>query len=57
MGKGFAPVSCGEIGKPIYQAEASPHLSRELLVRAVAYRMQEVALLGRAFAVASILVH
>ena len=30
----------------LYKAEASPHLSRELLVRAVAYRMQEVALGG-----------
>src|SRR3984893_2155524 len=30
----------------VYKAEASPHLSRELLVRAVAYRMQEVALGG-----------
>jgi hypothetical protein len=30
--------------RTLYKAEASPHLSRELLVRAVAYRMQEVAL-------------
>ena len=30
----------------LYKAEASPHLSRELLVRAVAYRMQELALGG-----------
>jgi hypothetical protein len=30
----------------LYKAQASPHLSRELLVRAVAYRMQEVALGG-----------
>ena len=30
----------------LYKAEASPHLSRELLLRAVAYRMQEVALGG-----------
>jgi hypothetical protein len=30
----------------LYKADASPHLSRELLVRAVAYRMQEVALGG-----------
>jgi hypothetical protein len=30
----------------LYKAEASPHLSRELLVRAVAYRMQEIALGG-----------
>ena len=32
--------------RTLYKAEASPHLSRELLVRAVAYRMQEVALLA-----------
>jgi Protein of unknown function (DUF2924) len=30
----------------LYKTEASPHLSRELLIRAVAYRMQEVALGG-----------
>ena len=30
----------------LYRTEASPHLSRELLVRAVAYRMQEIALGG-----------
>jgi len=30
----------------LYKTEASRHLSRELLVRAVAYRMQEVALGG-----------
>ena len=30
----------------LYKTKASPHLSRELLVRAVAYRMQEVALGG-----------
>jgi len=30
----------------LYKAEASPHLSRALLLRAVAYRMQEVALGG-----------
>ena len=30
----------------LYKSEASPHLSRELLIRAVAYRMQEVALGG-----------
>ncbi len=30
----------------LYKSDASPHLSRELLVRAVAYRMQEVALGG-----------
>ena len=32
--------------RTLYKTEASPHLSRELLVRAVAYRMQEVALGG-----------
>ena len=32
--------------RALYKAEASPHLSRELLVRAVAHRMQEVALRG-----------
>jgi hypothetical protein len=32
--------------RSLYKADASPHLSRELLVRAVAYRMQEVALGG-----------
>ena len=32
--------------RALYKAEASPHLSRELLLRAVAYRMQEVALGG-----------
>ena len=30
----------------LYKAEASPHLSRELLLRAVAYRMHEVVLGG-----------
>jgi hypothetical protein len=30
----------------LYKADASPHLSRGLLIRAVAYRMQEVALGG-----------
>jgi hypothetical protein len=30
----------------LYKADASPHLSRELLLRAVAYRMQEVVLGG-----------
>src|SRR5271156_2445500 len=30
--------------RALYRGEASPHLSRELLVRAVAHRMQEVAL-------------
>jgi hypothetical protein len=32
--------------RAFYKAEASPHLSRELLVRAVAYRMQELDLGG-----------
>ena len=32
--------------RSLYKTEASPHLSRELLVRAVAYRMQEVGLGG-----------
>ena len=31
----------------LYKTQAPPHFSRELLVRAVAYRMQEVALGGR----------
>ena len=30
----------------LYNLDASPHLSRELLIRAVAYRIQEVALGG-----------
>src|ERR1700704_2926216 len=30
----------------LYKADASPHLSREFLIRAVEYRMQEVALGG-----------
>ena len=30
----------------LYRGDASPHLSRELLIRAVAYRMQEVAVGG-----------
>jgi hypothetical protein len=30
----------------LYKADASPHLSRELLIRAVAYRMQELVLGG-----------
>jgi hypothetical protein len=30
----------------LYKTDASPHLSRELLVRSVAYRMQEAALGG-----------
>ena len=32
--------------RTLYKAEASPHLSRELLVRAVAHRVQELALGG-----------
>jgi len=32
--------------RTLYKAEASPHLSRELLLRAVAYRIQEVTLGG-----------
>jgi hypothetical protein len=32
--------------RSLYKSDASPHLSRELLLRAVAYRMQEVALGG-----------
>ena len=32
--------------RALYKADASPHLSRELLLRAVAHRMQEVALGG-----------
>src|SRR5277367_1315224 len=32
--------------RTLYKAEASPHLSRELLLRAVAYWMQEVAFGG-----------
>jgi len=32
--------------RALYKADASQHLSRELLVRAVAYRMQEAALGG-----------
>jgi hypothetical protein len=30
--------------RALYKSEASPHLSRELLLRAIAYRLQEVAL-------------
>jgi hypothetical protein len=30
--------------RALYKTEASPHLSRELLLRAVAYRMQERAI-------------
>jgi hypothetical protein len=32
--------------RALYKSEASPHLSRELLLRAFAYRLQEVALGG-----------
>jgi hypothetical protein len=32
--------------RALYKADVSPHLSRELLMRAVAYRMQEVTLGG-----------
>jgi hypothetical protein len=32
--------------RALYKSEASSHLSRELLLRAVAYRLQEVALGG-----------
>ncbi len=32
--------------RSLYKADASPHLSRELLLRAVEYRMQEIALGG-----------
>jgi hypothetical protein len=32
--------------RTLYKSEASPHLSRELLLRAVAYRLQEAALGG-----------
>jgi hypothetical protein len=32
--------------RALYKSEASPHLSRELLLRAVAYRLQEVDLCG-----------
>jgi Protein of unknown function (DUF2924) len=32
--------------RALYKSEPSPHVSRELLLRAVAYRMQEVALGG-----------
>jgi hypothetical protein len=35
-----------EAWRRLYKADASPHLSRELLIRAVAYRMQEVSLGG-----------
>jgi hypothetical protein len=32
--------------RALYKSDASPHLSRELLLRAVAYRLQEIALGG-----------
>jgi hypothetical protein len=32
--------------RTLYKCDASPHLSRELLLRAVAYRMQEIAFGG-----------
>src|SRR5215469_15867317 len=32
--------------RALYKSDASPHLSRELLLRAIAYRMQEVAFGG-----------
>jgi len=32
--------------RALYKSEASPHLSRELLLRAVAYRMQEIVFGG-----------
>jgi hypothetical protein len=32
--------------RALYKSDASPHLSRELLLRAVAYRMQEIAFGG-----------
>ena len=37
------PVELRELWCHLYKAETAPRLSRELLVRAVAYRMQEVA--------------
>jgi len=42
-------LDLGELRQPwraLYKTKASPHLSRELLLRAVAYRMQELALGG-----------
>src|ERR687885_316273 len=44
-----AALDLGELRqqwRAFYKAEASPHLSRELLLRAVAYRLQEMALGG-----------
>ena len=40
------PGELREEWRRLYKTDASPHLSRELLIRAVAYRMQEVALGG-----------
>ena len=45
----FPELDLGELRqqwRALYKTEASPHLSRELLLRAVAYRMQELALGG-----------
>ena len=45
----LAELDLGELRqrwRALNKADASPHLSRELLVRAVAYRMQEAALGG-----------
>jgi len=42
-------LDLGELRQPwraLYKTKASPHLRRELLLRAVAYRMQELALGG-----------
>src|SRR3984893_17078162 len=40
------PRASRGVAPSLYKADAAPHLSRELLIRAVAYRMQEVALGG-----------
>ena len=40
-------VELRELWCHLYKAETAPRLSRELLVRAVAYRIQEVASGGR----------
>ena len=42
----LAPSELRQQWRALYNFDASPHLSRELLLRAVAYRMQEVALGG-----------
>src|SRR5438309_5264209 len=42
----FALSELRQQWRTLYKSEASPHLSRELLLRAVAYRLQEVALGG-----------